>query len=136
MEEKKLQELVASAFASGDREAVAQLIVEYVNPTHITGEMMGLILDTRSLSPGDALVKKVRKGINVRTLVPGTVHLGSEITVSERINYVLDGADVKVSYNEWDIENGLLQKSKAKCLRNYVTTTTTKCLLHSHPFGK
>jgi hypothetical protein len=106
MEEKKLQELVASAFQSGDREAVAQLIVEYVEPNHITGEMMGMLLDTRALKPGDALVKKVRKGINVRTLVPGAVHLASEITVNERINYVLDGADVKVTYNEWDIENG------------------------------
>jgi hypothetical protein len=48
----------------------------------------------------------MRKGIEVRTLVPGSVHLASEVTVSERMNYVLDGADVKVTYNEWDIENG------------------------------
>lgn len=106
MEDIKLQELVASAFKSGDREAVAELIIEYVDPNHITGEMMGLLLDTRALKPGDALVKKVRKGINVRTLVPGSVHLANEITVAERINYNLDGADVKVTYNEWDIENG------------------------------
>jgi len=38
--------------------------------------------------------------------VPGSVHLASEVTVSERMNYVLDGADVKVTYNEWDLENG------------------------------
>lgn len=56
----------------------------------------------------DALVKKVRKGIKVRTLVPGRVHLASEITVSDRINYVLDGADVKVHASLWELESGEL----------------------------
>lgn len=56
----------------------------------------------------DALVKKVRKGIQVRTLVPGAVHLASELTVSDRINYILDGADVKVTANEWELESGEL----------------------------
>lgn len=56
----------------------------------------------------DALVKKVRKGIQVRTLVPGAIHLASELTVSDRINYVLDGADVKVTANEWELDSGEL----------------------------
>lgn len=51
-------------------------------------------------------MKKLRKGIEVHTLVPGSIHLANEITVTERINYVLDGADIKVTYNEWDLENG------------------------------
>ena len=50
-----------------------------------------MLLNTRSLKPGDSLVKKLRKGIEVRTLVPGSIHLASEVTVSERVNYVLDG---------------------------------------------
>lgn len=107
--DKKLEEYnqqVASIISTGDREALAELIVEFVQPNHITEDFVGLLLDTRSLNPGDALVKKVREGIEVRTLVPGSVHLASEVTVSERMNFVLDGADVKVTYNEWDIENG------------------------------
>jgi hypothetical protein len=56
----------------------------------------------------DALVKKVRSGVKVRTLVPGSIHLGSEITVRDRINYVLDGGDVKVHFNEWEMESGEL----------------------------
>jgi hypothetical protein len=104
--EEKVKEKVASLMQSGDREALAALIVEYVQPTHIANDFIGLLMNTRRLNPGDALVKKVRKGIEVRTLVPGAVHLASEVTVSERMNYVLDGADVKVNYSEWDIENG------------------------------
>ena len=32
--------------------------------------------------------------------------MASEVTVSERANYILDGVDVKVTFDEWDIENG------------------------------
>lgn len=88
------------------REALAELIVEYVRPNHLTNQYMSLLLNTRALQPGDALVKKIRKGIEVRTLVPGATHLASEITTSERMNYVLDGADVKVTFNEWELERG------------------------------
>lgn len=106
MDKKQLNDAVASVFDSKDREALAELIVEYVQPNHITTDFISMLLDSRSLNPGDALVKKVRKGIEVRTLVPGAVHLASEVTQSERMNYILDGADVKVTYSEWDMENG------------------------------
>jgi len=104
--QKELDVKVASLLQDGDRKALAELIVEYVQPHHITADFISMLLNTRVLNPGDALVKKIRKGIEVRTLVPGAVHLASEVTVSERINYSLDGADVKVTYNEWEIENG------------------------------
>lgn len=106
MDEKQLREAYAALVKEGKREAVAELIVEWVQPTHITVDFVGLLLNARSLKPGDALVKKVRKGINVRTLVPGAIHLANEITVSDRINYILDGADVKVHANEWELDSG------------------------------
>jgi hypothetical protein len=108
MEEKLLQEAYASLIKEGKRDAVAQLIVEYVQPSHIATDFVGLLLNSRSLNPGDSLVKKVRKGISVHTLVPGAIHMANEITVSDRINYVLDGADVKVTFNEWEMESGEL----------------------------
>lgn len=108
MDELKLKEAFASLIKEGKREALAQLIVEYVQPGHIATDFVSLLMNSRRLNPGDALVKKVRKGINVRTLVPGAVHLASELTVSDRINYILDGADVKVTANEWELESGEL----------------------------
>jgi len=99
-DEKRIQEAIASLVKDkSQRDALAQIIVEYVQPNHITGEFVSGLLTTRNLKPGDSLVKKIRKGIEVRTLVPGAIHLASEITVSERMNYMLDGADVKVTYN-------------------------------------
>lgn len=102
----ELNKQVASLLQTGDRKALAELIIEYVEPNHLTKEIVNLIMPSRSLNVGDALVKKVRKGIEVRTLVPGSVHLASEVTVTDRINFQLDGADVKVQFNEWDIQNG------------------------------
>jgi len=106
MDEIKLKEAVASLLKSGDKQAIAEMIVEYVQPNHITVDFVGMLLNARSLNPGDSLVKKLRKGIEVRTLVPGSIPLASEITVQDRINYVLDGSVVKVTYNEWELENG------------------------------
>lgn len=107
VDEKRYQEAFASLMQDkSQRDALAEIIVEYVQPKHLTEEFISGLLTTRSLKPGDSLVKKVRKGIEVRTLVPGSVHLASEITVSERMNYILDGADVKVTYNLWELESG------------------------------
>ncbi len=89
-----------------DKEAFAEILVEFIQPNHVSEEVLSLLLDTRSLKAGDLLVKKVRKGIEVKTLVPGSVHLASEITITDRINFILDGADVKVTYNAWELERG------------------------------
>ncbi|MCK5642669.1 MAG: hypothetical protein KAJ19_17810, partial [Gammaproteobacteria bacterium] len=105
--DKKVAEAIASMMSDpARRDALAEIIVEFVQPNHITADFISGLLATRRLKPGDSLVKKVRKGIDVRTLVPGAVHLASEITISERMNYVLDGADVKVTYNQWELEMG------------------------------
>lgn len=108
MDEKQLRKAVAGLLKEGRREALAELLVEYVEPQHITRDFVSLLLNTRNLNPGDALVKKVRKGIRVRTLVPGSIHLASEVTVEDRINYVLDGGVVHTLYNEWELESGEL----------------------------
>jgi hypothetical protein len=108
MDELKLKEAFAALVKEGKREALAQLIVEYVQPGHIAVDFVSMLLNSRSLNPGDSLVKKIRKGIKVHTLVPGAIHMANEITVSDRINYVLDGADVKVTFNEWEMESGEL----------------------------
>lgn len=109
MEDIKLKEAIASlAKQKGSKDALAQLLIEFIQPNHITVDFVSMILNARALKEGDVLVKKLRKGIEVRTLVPGSIHLKSEITVHERANYILDGADVGVTYNEWELESGEL----------------------------
>lgn len=90
------------------REALAEMMVEYVQPNHITLDIIGMLLNTRQMNPGDILVKKVRKGLKVWTHVPGAIPLKGEITVSERANYVLDMAVIGAQASEWELESGEL----------------------------
>lgn len=107
--EDKLKEAVASYMKDPTQhDALAELIVEYVDPMHITTDFIGMLMNTRSLNVGDILVKKVRKGLHVKTLIPGSIHLKDELTVSERANYVLDGADIGVQANYWELQSGEL----------------------------
>ena len=106
MDKETLKKQTAELLTSNDRHALAEMLVEYVQPNHITTDFVGMLLNSRTLKLGDSLVKKLRKGIDVRTLVPGTIPLASEITVSDRMNYILDGSVVKVTADEWELENG------------------------------
>jgi hypothetical protein len=88
------------------RQELAEIITEFIQPNHLTNTYMRLLLNTRQLNSGDLLVKKMRKGLHVHTLVPGSVHLAHEITTSDRVNFILDGANVKVTFNQWEMERG------------------------------
>jgi hypothetical protein len=106
-EELKLQ--VASLMKDpNQKEAFSEMIVEYAQPNHLMVDFVGMLLNTRALNVGDSLVKKVRKGIKVHTFTPGAIPLSSQITVEDRINYMLDGAVVDVNVSEWDLESGEL----------------------------
>lgn len=107
--DEKLQVAIAGLMKDPhQRRALAELLIEYIQPNHLTNQFMSVLLDSRALKPGDALVKKVRKGIKVYTHTPGAIPLKSEITVEDRINYILDTAIVGVTANEWDLESGEL----------------------------
>jgi hypothetical protein len=45
----------AMAQDKNKRDALASLITEYIDPRHVTENIVGLMLDTRRLEPGDAL---------------------------------------------------------------------------------
>jgi hypothetical protein len=95
-----------SSVAKTDKKALAELIVSYVDPKHITLDIAGMFLNTRALKPGDAIVKKVRRGIEVRQFVPGQTTLSSQITLKDVVNYNIDQHYVQVSHNLWEIESG------------------------------
>ena len=73
MENKEYKEALAEAANmakdNAKREALAEMIVEWVQPGHIIPDLVSLFLNTRSLNPGDQLVKRTRKGVKVHTLV-------------------------------------------------------------------
>jgi hypothetical protein len=108
MKEDEIRQAVAEVAKSGNRQALAEIITEWLQPQHLSMELMGRFLDTKSLKPGDSQLFKVRKGLHVRTLVPGQIPLRDEITVSERMAYMFDTADIAVNANEMEIQSGEL----------------------------
>ena len=111
MENKEINQEFKDAFAAiakdkNQREAFSELIINWIQPNHLTQDLISLFLNTKSLKAGDALVYKVRRGMEVRKLVPGEITLASEFAVSDRINYSIEWADIKLTYNLWELEQG------------------------------
>lgn len=52
MNDIKQKEALAS-LAKNDKEALAQLLVEWINPNHIALDYISLLMNTRSLNPGN-----------------------------------------------------------------------------------
>lgn len=55
MDKKNYKEAIAELLKAGNREALAELIIEYVQPNHLTNDFVSLLLGTRALKLGDAL---------------------------------------------------------------------------------
>jgi hypothetical protein len=56
MDELKFKEAVAELVKDKSRRTeLAELIIEYIQPNHLTVDMVGLLMNTRTLKPGDAL---------------------------------------------------------------------------------
>jgi len=57
---KIMEEQLKTAYAElaknkGARDTLAELVVEYIDPEHVTKDIVGMFLNTRTLKPGDAL---------------------------------------------------------------------------------
>lgn len=55
-----MEEQLKTAYAElaknkGARDTLAELVVEYIDPEHVTKDIVGMFLNTRTLKPGDAL---------------------------------------------------------------------------------
>lgn len=106
LSKEELMEKAASYAKKGDKKGFAEIMVEFVQPQHITTDYVSLLLNARNLKPGDILAKKIRKGLKVWTHVPGTVPMKGEITITERANYIMDMAQISVTANVWELEQG------------------------------
>lgn len=54
MEDKEFNEAYAEV-AKTDKKALAELIVEFVDPAHVTLDIVGMFLNTRALKPGNSI---------------------------------------------------------------------------------
>lgn len=93
--------------AKKDRKALAEIIVEYVDPVYLTLDIASAFMNTKEMQFGELLVKRFKGKYHVQQLVPGQKTLGEQITVRDKaVSYSLDILSAKAAYNTLELEHG------------------------------
>ena len=89
------------------RSAYAEIIMEVVQPNHLSLDLFNAFMPTRQMNKSDQLGKRVRRGrYPIRTMVPGSKHLHDQLSFQEQLIYVFDRLIAGVSWNLWEIQSG------------------------------
>ncbi len=89
------------------RSAIAEMIVEMVQPNHVSLDVFSSFMPVEQLQPGDNITRRVRKGkYTPRTMVPGSVHLTDVTTLVDQYAYMFDRLIVGTNANLWEIQSG------------------------------
>lgn len=96
----------AGRSADGRPSAFAELITESINPNHVTLGILDAFMNTRALKAGDVLTKRVRTGVPVYTMVPGTRHMASQVFARDVMTYALDTIIAKIQYDWYQVQSG------------------------------
>ncbi len=103
-----LKEAASSAKdAKGMRTAYADLIIETVQPNHLSLDLFSAFMPTVQKNAGDQIGKRVRRGrYPIRTMTPGAKHLTDVLDYQEYVSFMFDRLIAGTSHSVWEIENG------------------------------
>src|SRR4051812_30941377 len=97
----------AEAAKTQDRKALAEIILEYVDPVYLTLDLAGTFMNTREMQFGQLLVKRFTGKYHVQQIVPGQITLAEQTTIRDKaISYNLDILAAKAGYNELELAHG------------------------------
>lgn len=92
---------------TGKRSAYAELVVETVEPNHLTPALFSAFMNVQQMNPGDTFGRRVKKGrYPVRTMVPGAKHLTDVTWEAQTYTYMFDRLIAGTNHSVWEIENG------------------------------
>lgn len=112
MDELQLKRAIAeisktAGTVPGANTAFAELIIEYIQPNHLSLDIFNRFMRVVQRNLGDQYVRKVRKGrYPVRAMVPGTDHLADVTTYQDQYHYVFDRLVAGVLHNLWEVRSG------------------------------
>lgn len=93
--------------AKGMRTAYADLVIETVQPNHLSLDLFNAFMPTVQKNVGDQIGKRVRRGrYPIRTMVPGSKHLTDVLDYQEYISFMFDRLIAGTSHSVWEIESG------------------------------
>jgi len=116
MDREKLQRAVAEVSKTAGmggsvtrptRSAYSDLVMEIVQPNHLSLELFSAFMPTRTMKPGDRRGRRVRRGrYPVRTFTPGAKHLTDVLSYLEQETYLADRLVAGTSHSLWEIQSG------------------------------
>ena len=111
MNESQLKAAIAEAAGNvhteAGKSAVAEIITKTVNPNFLTLDIFSSFMPTRRWMPGDNPMIKVRKGkYAVRSMVPNTNHLTSQVYRQDKQSFVFDQLIAGTSCNLYELRSG------------------------------
>src|SRR6188768_1185989 len=93
--------------ARGMRTAYADLVVQTVEPNHLSLDLFSAFMPVVSMNPGDQIGRRVRRGrYPIRTMTPGAKHLTDVLDYQEFVSFMFDRLIAGTSHSVWEIENG------------------------------
>lgn len=115
--------------SANQRSAYAELLIELLEPQHLTLDLFSTFMPSRSAQEGDVVIKRVRRGrYAVQSMVPGTNHLANQpTTVQDYHSYVYDRLISGVRESLWNVQAGKVQT--VQDLRNQLQLDITDTLV-------
>lgn len=96
-----------AGMAPNKQSAFAEIVVDIVQPNHLSLDLFSAFMPTRQFNKGDIVAKRVRRGrYPVRTMVPGSKHLHDVLSFVENQVYMFDRLIAGTSHNLWEIQSG------------------------------
>lgn len=93
--------------ARGMRTAYSDLVIETVEPNHLSLDLFSAFMPTVTKKKGDQIGRRVRRGrYPIRTMVPGSKHLTDVLSYQEFYTMMFDRLIAGTSHNVWEINSG------------------------------
>lgn len=112
MDNKELHKAIAETAktagqSASKRSAYAELMIELIEPNHLTLELFRTFMPARQANLGDVPVKRVRRGrYPVQSMVPNTAHLvANPPDVQDYHTFIFDRLITGVRESTWNLEN-------------------------------
>lgn len=97
----------ASNAGRGLRTAYADLVMDVVQPNHLSFDLLSAFLPVTQRNKGDQIGRRVRRGrYPIRTMTPGAKHLTDVLSYQEYFTFMFDRLIAGTSHSVWEIESG------------------------------
>jgi hypothetical protein len=101
------EKAMTAGHAANMRSAYADIVMQTVEPNHLSLDLFSAFLPVRQLNPGDRLGKTVKRGrYPVRTMTPGAKHLTDVTDFVEQFTYLFDRLIAGTNRSLWEIQSG------------------------------